>query len=107
MSPNALHSRRFTARSLNCWRNANSLYVREMAIMLGFSLGRLKDKLYGRSPISMQMDRAIENIELLVALGVRPAGWPDRLARRIVATRLMYIDPQSARTPDSSPTEFS
>ena len=100
-------SRRFTPRSLNCWRNTNSLYVREMAVMLGFSLGRLKDKLYGRSAITLQMDRAIENIELLIARGIRPAGWPDRLGRRIVATRLMYIDPESARTPDSSPAELT
>jgi hypothetical protein len=103
----ALQSRRFTPRALNGWRTARRLYVHEMAGLLGMATATLKDKLYGRAPITLGTDRAIENIELLVARGVRPAGWPDRLMGRIVATSIGYIDCESAQALDSSPEELA
>lgn len=105
--PCALRSRRFTPRSLNAWRVERKLYVREMADLLGFSVSRLKDKLYGRTAITMQMDRAIANIEYCISRDVAPDGWPVRLRRLIAATSSAYIDEQSSRAPDSSPENLT
>jgi hypothetical protein len=92
MASCALPSRRFTAPALNQWRVSRGLYVRELAKMLGYSCSRLKDKLYERSPLTEQLDAQLENVELLLAAGIRPYGWPARLDRRIVVTRIDYTE---------------
>ena len=101
-------SRRFTSGAvLNEWRIAHELYVRELASLFGMPIATVKDKLYDRAPMTMRVDRAIANIEYLIALGAPPEGWPERLRYRLIrATSFEYIEPQSAETPDQSPTEL-
>jgi hypothetical protein len=101
-----LRSVRFTPISLNAWRRAHRLYVREMAFMLGIPTTTLKDKLYGRGPIRLRVDRELGNIDLMLAAGIRPEGWPDRLARRIVVTRIDYIETMSTQTCDDTPEKL-
>jgi hypothetical protein len=79
------------------------LYVREMAEVLGFSYSRLKDKLYGRSPITLQIDRALANIEYCIARGVPPDAWPARLSGRIAAAYDEYDTHRSPQPRDHSP----
>jgi hypothetical protein len=105
MAPNGLPSKRFTPDALQAWRIGHGLFIREMAHAFGFSVGRLKDKLYGRTPITEQVDRLTEMTDLLLHRGIRPPAWPDRLARRIHANIVGYNDRHSAQNRDSSPTE--
>lgn len=91
MAKRTNRAQRFTSGAqLNAWREAHELYVRELAFVLGMPLATLKDRLYCDGDITMRMDRAIENIELLLKLGCPPAGWPVRLRRRIVAAPIDY-----------------
>lgn len=101
-------SQRFhSGAALNAWREAHGLFVAEMAIVLGMPLSTFKDKLYARTDMTMRMDRAINNIEMLLKLGCPPSGWPARLHRRVLATfdeydthRESTIAPQSPETRD-------
>jgi hypothetical protein len=73
----------------------HGLYVHEIAWLFGYTLGRMKDKLYGRSPIGLTTDRLTTQVDMLLALGVRPDGWPQRLSRRIHANKIVYNGDQS------------
>src|ERR1051325_7321595 len=73
-----MQSPRFTASSLNAWRTRHGLRIDEMAFLLGYSVGRLKDKLYGRAPIGLDIERIVDLVDLALHRGYPPPGWPER-----------------------------
>ena len=96
---------RFLPADLQAWRTRRGLTVREMAWVLGIPLGTLKDKLSGRHPqrLRLDTDRAIDCVDMLLALGVPPPGWPMRLNGRVHVNRLET--PLLAIVPLKPPTD--
>ena len=76
---------------LNHWRKIHGLYIYELAHLFGFSRSKLTDRLYGRVACQQTAERLIEMIDMLLHAGIRPPGWPDRLADRVHVNRLAEI----------------
>ena len=79
---------RFAASTLNAWRVQHGLLVDEMAWLLGYSVGRLKDKLHGRTPIGLDTERVVELVDLALHRGYAPPGWPARLRDAVHVNQL-------------------
>lgn len=74
-----------TAAELMAWRDKYGLRTPELAHLIGMSASGIRNKMVGRRRISRRMDRQTECIDLLIAAGIRPPGWPMRLNRRVRA----------------------
>jgi hypothetical protein len=74
---------RFTGNGLNAWRKRRGLLVRELAWIHGIAVGTLEDKLTGRYPPRLDTERIVDLVDLALARGYAPPGWPHRLWRQI------------------------
>lgn len=74
----------WTAEQLRAWRVVHGLYVWEMADLLGWPPSTLQKKLGGQLSLTLFVDRALTNIELLVAAGIVPDGAPLWLQLSII-----------------------
>ena len=83
-----MEQHRLDGRALNAWRQQHGLYVWELAIVFGYTLGKVKDRLYGRIDVGMTCLRMTENIDMLLHVGVMPSGWPHRLMHRVHVNRI-------------------
>ena len=78
-----MEQQEFDGVALNAWRREHGLYVRELAVLFGYSLGKMKDRLYGRIDCGMTVVRMTTNVDMLLHLGCPPSGWPFRLRHRV------------------------
>jgi len=85
---------RFDGPTLNVWRVRHGLRVDEMAFVFGYSVGRLKDKLYGHTPIRLETERIVDLVDLALHRGYPPPGWPPRLSDA-VHVNMLPTDPAS------------
>jgi hypothetical protein len=79
---------RFTGNDLNAWHKHRGLYVRELAWIHGIAVGTLEDKLTERHPPRLDTERIVDLVDLALARGYAPPGWPHRLWRQIHANNL-------------------
>ena len=77
-----------TSAQLNDWRKRRGLYVHELASLFGYTLSKMKDRLYGRIEPCMTAIRMTRNIDMLLHVGVPPDGWPHRLRHRVHVNRI-------------------
>lgn len=82
---------------MRAWRLARGLKVAELAVLLGRPLSTTSKKINGHLSLTLDLDRQIENIELIVRLGGVPAGSPLWLQSRLA--RGLGWDPQRRRRP--------
>jgi hypothetical protein len=81
---------RFRGEGLNAWRRRRGLYVRELAWIHGIAVSTLEDKLADRYPPRLDTERIVDLVDLALARGYAPPGWPHRLSRQIHVNNLDY-----------------
>jgi transcriptional regulator with XRE-family HTH domain len=74
----------WTAGELRAWRDRRGLTVEELATLLGWPVSTLQKKLGGHTKLTLDLDRAIANIEMVIARGGVPDGAPIWLQARLI-----------------------